>query len=111
MGDIIVIDLKTGYLLSAFADFESALAATEKFAEEGYKIAYLNEVSHVKDFEVECYLKSTGAGNRHKYQNYLYPKKQVSKAKPKESLETALELLKSRGNCETKYMVVLKDNH
>ncbi|MCC9138632.1 hypothetical protein ACFSKU_04165 [Pontibacter silvestris] len=69
---------------------------------------YLNEVSHVKGFEVEVYLKNIDENNGCKYKNFLCPRQENTIEKPKKSLETALELWESQASCEAKLMVVVK---
>ena len=91
------VDLRTGYLLTGFVDFESALSATEQFCGKGFKVAYLNEADHVQDREVREFARCFGEPEVKQYQNYHYTLREQPKAKAAESLKTAVEVSKISG--------------
>ncbi|MCC9137009.1 hypothetical protein ACFSKU_05585 [Pontibacter silvestris] len=101
------VDLKTGYLLMGFADFESALLASEELCENGFKIAYLNETSHVRELEVRDFTQSFETADRRKYQNYHFLKGEEAKEKANESFCTALEVLEQKSSCKAKFVMVI----
>lgn len=101
------VDLKTGYFLTGFADFESALQAAGKLCEKGYKVAYLNEASHVRDLEVREYTRSFEALDGLKYQNYHFTKDNQAKDKANESFNTALEVLERSLDGKAKFVMVV----
>jgi hypothetical protein len=105
------INLKTGYFVTAFPDFESAFAATGIFSGKGFKIAYLNEVSYIRDCEIERYVLKYGSQQRCYYHNYLKPKHRRRKPKAIQSFKTALHILEKRNKLQAKFVVVMAPNH
>jgi hypothetical protein len=105
------INLKTGYLVAAFPDFESAFAATNVFSGNGFKVAYLNEVSYIQDCEVERYVLKYGQQQRCYYHNYLKPTDRRRKPKAVTSLKTALYVLEKRNKLQAKFIVIVAPKH
>jgi len=106
--DMKFIDLRTGYLLTGFADFERAFAASEFLCEQGYKIAYLNEASHVRESEVFSYTRSFEAADTKQYQNYHFTKTEYARANARESLKTACEVLEQNSASKAKFILVVE---
>ncbi len=98
--------MRTGYLLAGFSDFESALAATEELCGKGFRVAYLNETSHVREQEVKTFARSFEAADGSKYQNYHFTRREQAKAGAKESFRTALEVLKEKNSFKPRYIIV-----
>jgi thymidylate synthase len=102
------VDLRTGYLLTGFTNFESAFAASEELCENGYKVAYLNEASHMREQEVQEYVKSVEiTAGQQKYQNYRFMMWEQAKGKAVESLRTALEVLEEKTNCRSRFVMIV----
>lgn len=101
------VDLRTGYLLTGFDDFESAYSATEQLCGKGFKVAYLNEASHVRDIEVREFARCFDESDEKKYQNYHFTLREQAKAKAAESLRTAVEVLEQKRSCRAKFIMVV----
>ena len=101
------VDLRTGYLLTGFDDFESAYSATEQLCEKGFKVAYLNEASHVRDPEVRSFTRCFGEQDEKKYQNYHYILRDDAKTKAVESMKTAMEVLEQKISRKAKFIMVV----
>ncbi|GAB3528571.1 hypothetical protein GCM10027443_06670 [Pontibacter brevis] len=101
------VDLRTGYLLTGFGDFESALSATEQLCGKGFKVAYLNEANHVRDREVSEYTRSFRETEGKKYQNYHYILREQAKEEALESLKTAMEVLEKKCSQKAKFIMVV----
>ena len=101
------VDLRTGYLLTGFDDFESAFSATEQLCGKGFKVAYLNEANHVRDFEAKNFARCFGSMNDRKYQNYHFTLQEQAKARAADSLKTAVEVLEKKCSRSVKYILVL----
>ena len=100
------VDLGTGYRLTGFADFESALSAAEMLCRDGCKVAYLNETAHVRELEAREFarvLRGPGGGE---YQNYHFEKREQPKPEAAESLKTAVEVLEEKSRCRAKFILV-----
>ncbi|MCC9168060.1 hypothetical protein [Pontibacter harenae] len=105
------VDLGTGFLLTGFPDFESAFAASEEWCGKGFKVAYLNEATHVNECEIVTYLKSIEAADTRLYQNYHYKNGEYAKEEVADSLQTALEVLEKKLNAKAKFIMVLAPKH
>lgn len=101
------IDLRTGYLLAGFGDFESALSASQQLCGKGFKVAYLNEATHVRDLEVREFARCFKEQEEKKYQNYHYIQREQPKGKASESLRTAVEVLEMKSSSKAKYILVV----
>lgn len=101
------VDLRTGYLLTGFDDFESAYTATEKFCEKGFRVAYLNEASHVREPEVRSFTRCFNDQDEKKYQNYHYILRDEAKTKAVESMKTAIEVLEQKISHKSKFIMVV----
>lgn len=101
------VDLRTGYYLMSFADFESAVTASEALCAKGFKVAYLNEASHMRESEVSSYVRSFESADTRQYQNYHYSRTEHAKEKAVESLKTALEALEAKNPQQAKFLMVL----
>lgn len=101
------VDLRTGYQLMGFGDFESARFATEQLCGKGFKVAYLNEACHVQELEVREFTRRFEEADGPKYQNYHYKMWEQAKAKAAESLQTAVEVLEKKSSLRAKYIVVV----
>ncbi|TXK31147.1 hypothetical protein FVR03_19890 [Pontibacter qinzhouensis] len=100
-------DLKTGYALAAFPDFEAAFAATEVYSEKGFKIVYLNEVSHMGEQEVMEFVLKYKSQHKYYFHNYTIGKSNDLKLKATESLQTALQVLAGINQQEPKFLMIL----
>ncbi|MFT2009807.1 hypothetical protein ACMA1I_14100 [Pontibacter sp. 13R65] len=100
-------ELKTGYSVAAFSNFEAALTATEDFWSRGYKVVYLNEVSHVQEAEVMEYLLKYKSQQKFYYHNYHTCKANDLKLRATESLQTVLEILEKKNADKAKFVMVL----
>jgi hypothetical protein len=105
-----LIDLRTGYIASAFPDFDSALAATEVYCGRGFKVAYLNEVTHMQDPEVENYVLKYEEQEKRYYHNYMAAASAAKPPKATESLKTALQLLEQKNKQKAKFIMVVMPN-
>lgn len=101
------VDLKTGYKLTGFETFESALSASENLCGKGFKVVYLNETSHVRETEIREYTRSYGEAAHREFQNYHYSKREQAKEKATESLQTAVEVLEEKSSCNANYIMVV----
>ncbi|WP_147294226.1 hypothetical protein [Pontibacter diazotrophicus] len=110
MKEIEFVDLRTGYLLTGFEDFESAFSASEQLCGKGFKVAYLNEATHVRDLEVRDFARCFGDPDGKKYQNYHYILREQAKAKASESLKTAMEVLEQKSRRSARYIMVVNTN-
>lgn len=98
--------MRTGYLLAGFSDFESALAATGQLCSKGFRVAYLNEASHVRELEVRSFPRSFEAADECRYQNYHYARREQAKTGAKDSFHTALEVLEERNDFKPRFILV-----
>jgi hypothetical protein len=105
------IDLGGGFLLTGFDSFESALSATEKFYGSGFKIAYLNETSHVKAAEVREYTKYFGQSEQLKHQRLPVEWTEYGQDETEETLATAVDLLEKQLHQKAKFILILKTNN
>ena len=101
------VDLRTGYYLTSFAYFESAITGLEALCANGFKVAYLNEAAHMRECEVISYVRSYESADTRQYQNYHYSKTEHAKVKAVESLKTALEVLEAKNRQRAKFLMVL----
>lgn len=101
------MDLRTGYLLAGFPDFESAFAASEELCGSGFKVNYLNEAAHMRESEVIIYARSFVAADTKQYQNYHYPNMDYAKQHATDSIRTALEVLEAKTKDKVKFLMVL----
>lgn len=104
------VDLRTGYLLAGFEDFETAYSATEQLCEKGFKVAYLNEANHVRDLEVRNFARCFGEPEGKKYQNYHYILREQAKEEALESMKTAVEVLEEKISRRVRYIMVVNTN-
>ncbi len=102
-----IIDLRTGYIVSAYPDFESALAATEVYCGRGFKVAYLNEVAYIQDPEVKDYVLKYENKDKCYYHDYFAASNAVKKPKATESFKTALKLLEQKNKQKAKFVMVV----
>ncbi|WP_187263561.1 hypothetical protein [Pontibacter beigongshangensis] len=100
-------DLKTGYIVAAFPDFESAFAATEDYSGQGFKTVYLNEVSHVQEGEVVEYVLKYESQRKFYFHNYHASKSNDLKLTATDSLRTALEVLEQKNRLAAKFLVIV----
>ena len=101
------IDLRTGYLLTGFGDFESALTASEQLCGKGFKVVYLNEATHVRDLEVKEFARCFAEQEGKRYQNYHHLLGDGAKTKATESLQTAVEVFEEKSSRRAKYILVV----
>lgn len=101
------VDLRTGYYLTGFTDFESAVTASEVLYGNGFKVAYLNEAADMRECDVFTYVRSFESADTRQYQNYHYTRTEHAKIKAVESLKTALELLEEENQQKAKFLMVL----
>ncbi|MBC5773098.1 hypothetical protein H8S95_03405 [Pontibacter sp. KCTC 32443] len=101
------INLKTGYLVAAFPNFESAYAATGKYSEDGYRIVYLNEVACIRDREVESFVLKHPTQQVCLYHNYRLAKPRKQKQSATESLRSALKVLEKKNKQRAKFVMIV----
>ncbi|WP_157578861.1 hypothetical protein [Pontibacter roseus] len=102
------MDLKTGYVLLGFEDFESALSAADRICARGYKVAYLNEVACMRELEVREFVRELETEVGPSYRNYQLQEQKAADAS--ESLKTALATLEKRKDRALKFIMVVGKN-
>ncbi len=102
------VDLGTGFHLTGFKNCESAFEAAEELSVEGFKVAYLNEASHVREMEAREFAKGLGEADGLKYQNYRFAKGEAAKKSAVESLKTAVEVLEQKCGHGAKYILIVR---
>ncbi|WP_347156839.1 hypothetical protein [Pontibacter chitinilyticus] len=101
------VDLRTGFILTGFADFESAFAASEELCGKGFKVIYLNEASFVRECEAVVYTRCFDAADARQFQNYHHTSITQAKSDARESLQTALEVLEEKNQYKARFIMVL----
>lgn len=102
-----IVDLRNGYLLTGFEDFESALAATEIFCARGFKVAYLNETKHVQEAEISEFTQNYTESSQIKSEKCPFKKFKYTKEKAADNFKTAVEVLEKKSKHPANFIVVV----
>ncbi|QCR22104.1 hypothetical protein [Pontibacter sp. SGAir0037] len=100
------VDLRSGYVITGFADFEAAFAASEDLCSKGYKVIYLNEASHVLEHEVISYVREINRADEVTYQNYHAASHENAFTTALDSFKSALEVLQNQSGHQIRFIVI-----
>lgn len=101
------VNLRKGYLLTGFKDFESALAATEILCESGFKVAYLNETKYVQESEIREFTRNFKELSDKKSEKDSFKKLMFTKEKAADDFKIAVELLERKSKHPANFIVVV----